>query len=207
MKINKQDVHLALDTGATGSSAKAAWQRRSWAWKLGYQPIVGMGDAGTQGGYTAVADRIRIGDLEFQDCVVKVTDQASPVTGQDGLLGADVFWSYLIDIDIPSARLRLSPLPPRPNESAQPATLQTMTQDADDPGNGAPVKTPSAQSALPQDAYYAPSMSSWTKVWRFPQSVAGSHAGGPHRLSAVPDRYWIVQQCFVDAGGEAGHAD
>jgi tetratricopeptide (TPR) repeat protein len=167
VKINKQDVHLALDTGATGILLGRMAAEKLGLQKLGYQPIVGMGDAGTQGGYTAAADRIRIGDLEFQDCVVKVTDQASPVTGQDGLLGADVFSSYLIDIDIPSAKLRLSPLPPRPNESAQPATLQTMTQDADDPGNGAPVKTSSAQSVLPQDAYYASSMSSWTKVWRF----------------------------------------
>ena len=70
-----------------------------------------MGDSGQQGGYTAVADQIRIGDLEFQDCVVRVTDSATPVTGQDGLIGTDVFSSYLIDIDIPGAKLSCRPFP------------------------------------------------------------------------------------------------
>ena len=169
VKINKQEVHLALDTGATGVLLGRAAAEKLGLQRLGYQPIIGMGDAGTQGGFTAVADRVRIGDLEFQDCVVKVTDQATPVTGQDGLIGADVFSSYLIDIDIPSAKLRLSPLPQRPNEAAQPAALQTMTQDSDESGGEATPagKNGSTPTDLPKDAYIAPSMTSWTKVYRF----------------------------------------
>ena len=73
-----------------------------------------MGDSGSQGGYTAVADQIKVGDLEFEDCVVRVTDAAAPIANQDGLIGTDVFRSYLIDIDIPGAKLRLSPLPKTP---------------------------------------------------------------------------------------------
>jgi tetratricopeptide (TPR) repeat protein len=169
VKINKQEVHLALDTGATGILLGRAAAEKVGLQRLGYQPIVGVGDAGMQGGYTAVADRIRVGDLEFQDCVVKVTDHATPVTGQDGLIGADVFSSYLIDIDIPSAKLRLSPLPQRPNEPAQSPVLQTMSQDSDDSGGEvAPAsKTSSTPVDLPKDAYIAPDTSSWTKVYRF----------------------------------------
>jgi len=169
VKINKQEVHLALDTGATGILLGRAAAEKIGLQRLGYQPIVGVGDAGAQGGFTAVADRIRIGDLEFQDCVVKVTDQATPVTGQDGLIGSDVFSSYLIDIDIPSAKLRLSPLPQRPNEAAQQPALQTMSQDGEEPGSEAapPSKTSSTLIDLPKDAYVAPTMTSWTKAYRF----------------------------------------
>ncbi|HSY10869.1 MAG TPA: aspartyl protease family protein [Verrucomicrobiae bacterium] len=170
VKINKQEVHLALDTGSTGILLGRAASEKLGLQKLAYQPIVGMGDAGTQGGFTAVADRIRVGDLEFQDCVVKVTDAASPVTGQDGLIGADVFSSYLIDIDTPSGKLRLSPLPPRPNESVQPATLQTMSSDqGEDSGTetAQAAKSGPGLSELPMDAYVAPSMANWTKVYRF----------------------------------------
>jgi predicted aspartyl protease len=168
VKINKQEVHLALDTGATGILLGRAASEKIGLQRLAYQPIVGVGDAGTQGGFTAVADRIRIGDLEFQDCVVKVTDQATPVTGQDGLIGADVFSSYLIDIDIPSAKLRLSPLPQRPNEVAAPPTLETMSDSEDQGGDASPAaKGTSPLSDLPKDAYVAPALSSWTKVYRF----------------------------------------
>ena len=166
VKLNKQDVHLALDTGATGILLGRAASEKLGLKRLGYQSIVGMGDSGTQGGFTAQVDRIRIGDLEFQDCIVKVTDAATPIPGEDGLIGADVFGSYLIDIDIPGARLRLSPLPKRPNETAQPASLQTVSRD-----EGEESETTSNNNAgaadLPMDAYVAPAMADWTKAYRF----------------------------------------
>ena len=43
----------------------------------------------------------------------------------DGLIGTDVFGAYLIDIDIPGEKLRLSPLPKRPDESAAPTALNS----------------------------------------------------------------------------------
>jgi tetratricopeptide (TPR) repeat protein len=168
VKINKQEVHLALDTGATGILLGRATSEKLGLQKLGYQSIIGMGDKGVQGGFTAVAERIRIGDLEFQDCIVKVTDAATPVTGQDGLIGADVFSAYLIDIDTPSAKLRLSPLPQRPNESEEPATLQTMAQDQpDEASNDAAEGAKSGLNDMPKDAYVAPEMKNWTKAFRF----------------------------------------
>ena len=166
VKINKQDVRLALDTGAAGVLLGRTTAEKLGLKRLGFQPIIGMGDSGQQGGYTALVDRIRIGELEFQDCVVKVTEAATPVTGQDGLIGADVFSSYLIDIDIPSAKLRLSPLPKPPNQVAEPAALNTASQEEPDTGTDeAPSKLTAAD--LPKDAYVAPEMASWSKAYRF----------------------------------------
>jgi tetratricopeptide (TPR) repeat protein len=161
VKLNKQEMHLAVDTGADGILIGRAAAERVGLKRLAYQPVAGMGDTGMQGGYTALADQIRIGDLEFEDCVVRVTDSANPVTGQDGLIGTDVFSSYQIDIDIPGAKLRLSPLPKRPDEQSAPATLRTTSQDTPE------VDTAALASFLPKDAYVAPEMASWTKVYRF----------------------------------------
>ena len=167
VKINKQDMRLALDTGASGILLGRTSAEKLGLERLGFQPIVGMGDSGAQGGYVAVADRIRVGDLEFQDCMVKVTEAATPVTGQDGLIGTDVFNSYLIDIDIPSAKLRLSPLPKRPNQAEEPAALNTTSAAASgDVRAGADSQATVGATDLPTDAYVAPEMANWSKAYR-----------------------------------------
>ncbi|MGB8885771.1 MAG: aspartyl protease family protein [Candidatus Korobacteraceae bacterium] len=163
VKLNKEELHLAVDTGASGILLGRTAAEKAGVKRLAYRPVAGMGDAGEQGGYTAVADQIRIGDLEFQDCVVRVTDSATPVTGLDGLIGTDVFSSYLIDIDIPGAKLKLSPLPKRPDEAAAPASLKTTPEEAPE------VDPASPAASLPKDAYVAPEMANWTKVYRFKQ--------------------------------------
>src|SRR5581483_2596835 len=101
---------------------------------------------------------------------------------EDGLIGADVFSSYLLDIDIPDQKLKLSPLPKRPNETAAPATLKTEedapasseekaeNDDAEKPPSALAAKTspaPTPQLHVPLDRYVAPEMASWTPVFRF----------------------------------------
>jgi tetratricopeptide (TPR) repeat protein len=176
VKINNQETHLALDTGSSGVLLGRAAADRLKLQRLGYQAIMGVGDAGQQGGFTAVVDRIRVGDLEFRDCIVRVTDAATPVTGQDGLIGSDVFSAYLVDIDIPGGKLRLSPLPQRPDETAAPAALKTISQDAQEleaegPENESKTAARKGTSPkitnLPKDAYVAPEMANWSKVYRF----------------------------------------
>jgi len=144
----------------------------------------GIGDKGLQHGYTAVADHIRIGELEFQDCVVAVSDKSS-ITDEDGLIGADVFGSYLVDIDLPGMRLKLSPLPKRPEETVAPKSLNSEGEEqanveqkeesatdqtskdrtAKDHESSPPVSD--ASRYLPKDRYIAPEMANWTKVFRF----------------------------------------
>ena len=169
VKINKQEVHLALDTGATG-----VLLGRAAAEKLGLQRLGHAADH--RDGRCRHAGRLHRGcrpGSHWRSGIPGLRGEGhgpgNASTGQDGLIGADVFSSYLIDIDIPSAKLRLSPLPQRPNEAAQPAALQTMTQDSDESGGEATPagKNGSTPTDLPKDAYIAPSMTSWTKVYRF----------------------------------------
>jgi len=132
VKMNDRNSKLLLDTGASGiligrkSAEKAGLKRIS---ELRYY---GIGDKGTQGGYLALADHIRIGELEFADCLVRVADRTS-LADEDGLLGADVFSSYLIDIDFPDEKLRLSPLPKRPDDAIAPTALNTEGESRSNP--------------------------------------------------------------------------
>lgn len=135
-----------------------------------------------QSGYTAVADHIRIGNLEFEDCLVSVSDKGS-VADQDGLIGADVFGRYLIDIDLPGMRLKLSPLPKRPEDTVAPTSLNSEGEEPanaeqkEDNLNDGSLKDqnsapPTVKPArLPRDRYVAPEMADWTKVFRFGHSI------------------------------------
>ena len=181
VKLNDHNDRLLLDTGASGiligrkSAEKAGLKRIS---AVRYQ---GIGDKGAQGGYLALADRIRVGELEFTDCVVHVAERRS-LADEDGLVGADVFSSYLIDIDFPSEKLRLSPLPKRPDDTVAPTALNSEGESRSNPDDksGGPSDqraesagdtSKSANTApaphLPRDRYVAPEMKDWTPVFRF----------------------------------------
>ena len=131
----------------------------------------------------SLAPCIRIGELEFQDCVVSVTDKGS-VADEEGLIGADVLGAYLIDIDLPGMRLNLSPLPKRPEDTVAPKSLNSEGEEqanAEQKGDSAseqtskdeksppPVSEPARR--LPRDRYIAPEMANWTKVFRFGHSI------------------------------------
>jgi tetratricopeptide (TPR) repeat protein len=131
VKLNGHSNRLLLDTGASGILIGRKSADKAGVIRLSSQHFTGIGDQGVRGGYTAVLDSIRIGELEFHDCIVRVADKGS-ITDEDGLIGADVLGSYLIDIDIPGQKLRLSPLPRRPEEKAAPTALHT---DADAASN------------------------------------------------------------------------
>ena len=182
VRLNDRNAHLLLDTGAGGIMVN-----RKLAEKAGLTPISavhfgGIGDKGLQSGYTAVADHIRIGELEFQDCVVAVSDKGS-VADEDGLIGADVLGAYLIDIDLPGMRLKLSPLPRRPEDTVAPKSLnsegeeQANAEQEDRVNEGtskdqnSPSSTVKPSRRLPKDRYIAPEMADWTKVFRFGHSI------------------------------------
>ena len=59
---------------------------------------------------TVHVDSVRIGPLEFRDCMAGVSD--APFPGKsDGFIGTDVFASYLITLDFRLAKMTLDPLP------------------------------------------------------------------------------------------------
>jgi tetratricopeptide (TPR) repeat protein len=187
-KLNDRNVHLLLDTGAGGIMVGRKVAEKAGLTRISALHYGGIGDKGLQSGYTAVADHIRIGELEFQDCVVFASDKGS-VADEDGLIGADVFGAYLIDIDLPGMRLNLSPLPKRPEDTVAPTSLNSEGEEqanaeqkgADQKEDSVNEPTPKDQKSLPpiskparrlpKDRYIAPEMTNWTKVFRFGHSI------------------------------------
>jgi tetratricopeptide (TPR) repeat protein len=115
LKVNIDDAKgtLMLDSGASGILIN-----KRMAQKAGIEPIVktdvhGIGDKGPVGGYVGYAKSIKIGDIEFQNCLVEVEDKNS-VGEEDGLIGSDVFSAFLVDINFPDHKFNLTPLPPMP---------------------------------------------------------------------------------------------
>ncbi len=178
VKLNDRNSRLLLDTGASGILIGRKGAEKAGLTRISDIRFRGIGDKGLQGGYLAVADHIRIGELEFADCVVTVSDRAS-VTDEDGLIGANVFGSYLIDIDFPAEKLRLSPLPKRPDETVAPTALNsegeshsnpdesTNDQKAESTGDASKTAPVAPAPSLPKDRYIAPEMKSWTPVFHF----------------------------------------
>jgi tetratricopeptide (TPR) repeat protein len=183
VKLNDRNVHLLLDTGAGGIMVSRKVAEKAGLTRVSAVHYGGIGDKGLQSGYTAVADHIRIGELEFQDCVVAVSDQRS-LTSEDGLIGADVFGAYLIDLDLPGERLKLSPLPKRPEDTVTPKSLNSEgeeqanaepKEDNATEGTSKEEKSSGVSSQttrqLPRDRYVAPEMVNWTKVFRFGHAI------------------------------------
>jgi len=176
--INDKRAHLLLDTGAGGITVTRKIAEKAGLTDVSAVHYAGIGDKGPQAGRTVVAGDIRIGNLEFQDCLVLVTDKAV-TADEDGYIGADVFGAYLVDIDIPAMQLRLSPLPKRPEDTEVPTGLNSQGKDqanaeSDRENSGELQKldltgstsTAAKPAHLPKDRYIAPEMEAWTKAFR-----------------------------------------
>jgi predicted aspartyl protease/Tfp pilus assembly protein PilF len=180
VKINDRNQRLLLDTGASGILINRRAAEKAGLKRISEVQFKGIGDKGQRDAYFAVADQVRIGDLEFKDCVVTVSEKSMGLD-EDGLIGADVFSSYVVDIDIPADMLRLSPLPKRPEDSAAKASLASEADSNPDPDDQAesakapspqekpgPDKSPApaASPRLPKDRYIAPEMAKWARIYR-----------------------------------------
>lgn len=191
--VNGEKSKLLLDTGASGILINRNLADRAGVTKLSDADISGIGDKGSRNGYTGLANSLKIGELEFHDCPVEVLEQRS-VTGEDGLIGADVFDAFLVDIDFPREKLRLNDLPKRPDEAATKITLQTEREESNTPGESpaektavAPTKSASSPHAGPQDRYIAPEMKSYTQVYRF-----GHNLLVPTFVGATPVKLFLL---------------
>jgi len=174
--LNGTRANFLLDTGASGitvSRVIAGMARITW---VNETKIRGWGDEGPQNAYIGTAKSIRIGNLEFQNCPVGVMESRS-VAGEDGLIGTDVFADFLVDIDFPDEKLKLSELPKRPGQGDQQTALKNEPDDSEKqeksdkteaaPEPGAAGTASAADSSGPQDRYIAPEMRSFTPVYRF----------------------------------------
>lgn len=202
VNVNGQTARLLLDTGASGLLIN-----KKMAQKADVKPIMesrmsGIGDKGPMAGFIGYADSIKVGGLEFQNCLVEVSDKRS-IVEDDGLIGADVFSHFLVTIDFPNEKLLLSELPKRPDEQqAKAVTLDTGDPDDSaagpedrEAGNSSPSGSgtaaadshPVVQSSGPKDRYIAPEMQNYTSIFRF-----GHELLVPTKIGNIPPRLFLI---------------
>lgn len=192
VKVNGHSTKLELDTGASGLLIS-----KGLAAKAGIEPVstihlTGIGDERDPSGFMGYANSIKVGHLEFHDCLVTVSDKNTNLQ-VDGLIGADVFSHYLVTIDFPRLKLRLDELPKRPGEKEKSASLTTeededttTAPDEDQIGKSTSADMIASDSG-PQDAYVAPEMKSYTKIYRF-----GHHLLIPTRVNDTPPKLFLI---------------
>jgi len=196
--LNDHKSSLMLDTGASGILVKRSIAEHAGITKINETKVGGIGDKGHRDAYIGIADSIKVGDLEFRDCPIEVLESRS-IVGEEGLIGADVFEDFLVDIDFPREILKLGELPKRPGDSAQKLALKSEDDDSDDDTSAdntqpadAKTATQPLHSSGPQDRYIAPEMQSYTRVYRF-----GHDLLVPTTIGEVPAKLFVI-----DTGAE-----
>jgi predicted aspartyl protease/Flp pilus assembly protein TadD len=186
VKLNDKSAGMEIDTGAGGIVITRPIAERAGLKPLAKTSIGGIGDEGPQSSYEAYADSIKVGKLEFRDCIVEVVnsnhlfkrdnrgfvDQSGG--GPEGLIGMDVFSHFLITLNYPSRKLSLNQLPARPGEEAT-AEAQSLNTGASTPSEGrsapdtprAGAQSSKAANTGPFDRYVAPEMKDYTPVYRY----------------------------------------
>ena len=127
VKFNGSERTLDLDSGASGIVLSRSAASRL---KLEHEEKFMAGGVGDQGGIqtaTAHVESIRIGGLEFKHCPIAIFEKRDTL-GIDGLIGTDFFDKYLVTLDFPARRVRLSPSRNAPaKQSRCPLQKVTMT--------------------------------------------------------------------------------
>jgi tetratricopeptide (TPR) repeat protein len=109
--VNGKPARLVLDTGASGIVLSHPAAERVGLARVAGATVRGIGDnTKLTGGYRAIAERFRIGDVEYRDAVISVADQ-SFVGIEDGLIGSNMLGEFLVTLDFAGGKLRLDPLP------------------------------------------------------------------------------------------------
>lgn len=176
--LNGRKSALMLDTGASGILVSRAVAERAGITRISPTKVGGIGKKGLRDAYVGIADSIKIGALEFQNCPIEVMESRS-VGAEEGLIGADVLKNFLVDIDFPNEKLKLSPLPARPGASQTNVTLKSEEDDSDDDATNGddaqkssdPKSASKLTSSGPQDSYIAPEMKNYNRIYRFGHSL------------------------------------
>jgi len=139
--VNGAPSTLLLDTGASGVLISQRIAEKAGVEKVTDAHFSGIGDKQSVPGYLGYAKSLVIGDFEFHDCYVDVIDKNFN-ENSDGLLGANVFAHFMVELDFPNQKLRISPLPVDPAVGAEKASLDSNGDTA----------------AQPHDRYISPDM-------------------------------------------------
>lgn len=167
VKVNDHATTVLLDTGASGFVLNHAAAEKSGLKMVERGKYGGIGDNGPVNISYAYADRIRIGDMEFSDCLVRVDDRRS-VAGTQGLIGTDVFSEKLVTLDYPMREFRIAPLP---GTAEQSNSINTDGSSGSD-----------AETAEPTDAYDGPELKDYLNVY-----LASSKVILPLLLNSKPE--------------------
>jgi tetratricopeptide (TPR) repeat protein len=132
VKVNGTPSTLLLDTGAGGVLISRRIAEKAGVEKLSEEHFAGIGDNHDVLGYLGYAKTLVIGDFEFHDCYVDVIDKNFN-ENSDGLLGANVFAHFMVELDFPNQKLRISPLPVDPAVGAENASLDSNKDTAAQP--------------------------------------------------------------------------
>jgi tetratricopeptide (TPR) repeat protein len=191
--IDGEKSKLMLDTGSSGILINQKLADKAGIARIVDTEVHGIGDQNTRS-YLGIAKSIKIGQLEFQNCAVGVIDERN-LLSEDGFIGTDVFESFLIEIDVPGGKLRLSELPKRPSETPTQLSLHAdgeSGQEGDDPqlsstASGNSPNSAAGKSTGPQDRYIAPEMKAYTPVFRF-----GHDLLIPTKIGDVPAKLFAI---------------
>jgi tetratricopeptide (TPR) repeat protein len=103
-------LKLLLDTGASGILLSQAAIDRLGLKHLGSFETRGIGDKGGRASFVSIADTCSIGTLNYKTCLFGAVSGKRVSGYEDGLIGADVFSDYLVQIDCQTRQLHLTPL-------------------------------------------------------------------------------------------------
>ena len=183
VNLNGHMSLLKLDTGASGLLISQAAAQRAGLVAEAEIKTGGIGDEGPADTYVTHVDDIKIGEMEFRNCMVRVLERPDALEA-DGLIGADVFRRYLVTLDMPGLELGLAALPKVPKETAEGEIALNTTGE----GVGS-----TAQAGV-RDRYIAPEMKDWTKIYR-----VGHELIFPTRIGSGPTKLFIL-----DSGASRG---
>jgi tetratricopeptide (TPR) repeat protein len=178
MKINGVPARLQLDTGAGGILINQNLASKAGVKSMFEVSVKGIGDEEEKKGkgFVGHADKIQIGGLEFDDCLVEVQNQRT-VAGVDGLIGANVFRNYLVDIYMEQTKLRLSELPRLPDEAEAQTSLDSES---------------SAEGRW-HDRYIAPEMKDYTQIFQVGHALLI-----PTSVNSTPSRLFMIDTGSTD---------
>jgi tetratricopeptide (TPR) repeat protein len=195
--INGQDANLLLDTGASGILINSKLASQAGLKPVSDIRMSGIGDKPDVQAHIAYANSIRVGKLEFQNCPVHVVDRLQAV--DDGIIGADVFSHFLIEMDFTASTLRLSQLPPRPGETPPNPSLKTGDDDpsaeteAKPSGDSGTASQSKASTSKYFDRDIAPEMHSYVQAFR-----VGHMLLVPTKINEGPEKLFLLDSGSFD---------
>jgi tetratricopeptide (TPR) repeat protein len=105
-----KSVPLLLDTGASGVVINRVLAEQAGVKRIADLNLSGIGDKADPTGYLGFAESVRVGDVEFRNCIVHVSDKKS-VGEAAGLIGPAIFERFLVTLDFFRRELSLGLLP------------------------------------------------------------------------------------------------